>query len=343
MLRSAGMATTLVEFGVDRGLHESRCLEGSGLDRRMLGDARAEITSEQELVLVRNIVSHLGGDSGLGLEVGKRVHATTYGVLGLGLLSSANVGAALALAARNADLCMTLSDLGFGEQRGDHVTEFDDVRVPSDVRRFLFERDMTIYTRFFTESVDADLRPARVDCRLPPPAPEIADRYTSVFGVRPWFRQATNLVVYRARDLSRPMPQAHRQTAQLAEQLCGEVKRRRVADASITTQVQDLLRRAPGGRLAQEAVAASLAMSPRSLRKHLMDEGTSYRQLLQAATIEHARDMLAAGLTVEETTWRLGYSEAAAFSRAFKHRTGSSPGAYARAMQDRPKSEVEAA
>jgi AraC-like DNA-binding protein len=64
-----------------------------------------------------------------------------------------------------------------------------------------------------------------------------------------------------------------------------------------------------------------------------MDEGTSYRRLLHEATMEHAREMLATGLNVEETTWRLGYSEAPAFSRAFKQWTGSTPSAYAKAAQ----------
>jgi AraC-like DNA-binding protein len=330
MLRSTTMAVNLVEFATSCGLDESRCLEQTGIDRSTLNSPRSEITEEQELALVRNLVRHLGPQPGLGLQAGRRVHATTYGVLGLGLISSSTARAALGLAARNVELCMTLSDLRFADQRGDHVAVFDDRKTPADVQRFLFERDMTIYTRFFAESLSADVRPARITCRLPAPPPETADRYTAVFGVRPEFDQTTNSVVHRSRDLDRPMPQAHHQTADLAEQLCRDIIQRRCARGGVRGQVTDVLRRASKWRLAEEEVARSLAMSPRSLRRHLRDEGTSFRRLAHEWAMERAREMLAGGLTVEETARRLGYSEASAFSRAFKQSAGSTPGAYAR-------------
>jgi AraC-like DNA-binding protein len=79
------------------------------------------------------------------------------------------------------------------------------------------------------------------------------------------------------------------------------------------------------------SVAAELKLSERSLRRRLMDEGTSFRLLLQEARQERARLILAtADLPLSVAAEQLGYSDAATFSRAFKDWTGVSPGRYSR-------------
>jgi len=333
--RGSAMAVILLDVARAHGVGDDVCLEGTGLDRATLERPQTEIEDEQELTLVRNIVRALGPSASPGLEAGVRVHATTYGVLGLGLISSDDVRGALDLASRHRELCFTLADLDIELGRWATVTRFDDRRLPPDAQRFLFERDVTIFTRFFAESVGADVRPARITSRLPAPRAEIVDRYGEAFGTRPEFGQEANLIVYAARELARPMPQANRQTAALAERLCQDAATRRCAVSCVSSEVRELLRLADGRRVSQEAVAARLAMSTRCLRQQLSAEGISFRQLAQEVQLERAQAMLGAGATVQETTWRLGYSDAAAFSRAFKQWTGQRPGAYAKRPRHR--------
>lgn len=82
---------------------------------------------------------------------------------------------------------MTLTDLSLGQRRWAHIAQFDDRRLPTDVQRFLFERDVTIYSKFFTDCVSPDIRPERITCRLPSPPGEVVERYAKVFGVQPEF------------------------------------------------------------------------------------------------------------------------------------------------------------
>jgi AraC-like DNA-binding protein len=73
-------------------------------------------------------------------------------------------------------------------------------------------------------------------------------------------------------------------------------------------------------------VASQLAMSERSLTRQLGQEGTSYAQLLTAVQEERAKNFLRNHLlSVSEIGYRLGYSEPAAFTRAFTKWTGRSP------------------
>ena len=73
-------------------------------------------------------------------------------------------------------------------------------------------------------------------------------------------------------------------------------------------------------------VAAQLAMSERNLTRQLGKEGTSYAALLASVQEERAKNFLRnQQLSVSDIGYRLGYSEPAAFTRAFNGWTGISP------------------
>src|SRR5947209_14411577 len=78
-------------------------------------------------------------------------------------------------------------------------------------------------------------------------------------------------------------------------------------------------------------VAEELDVHPRTLRRRLAEEGTSYRALLNEARSAVAVDLLRnVGLTVEEVSTRLGYTEVSTFSHAFRRWYGVAPSEYSR-------------
>jgi AraC-like DNA-binding protein len=87
-----------------------------------------------------------------------------------------------------------------------------------------------------------------------------------------------------------------------------------------------LVSRVAGRDTRIEAVARALATSARSLQRQLAAEGCSYKELAEATRREAAEHYLAdSSLPVGEVAYLLGYSEAAAFHRAFKRWTGATP------------------
>ncbi|MFV0411198.1 MAG: helix-turn-helix domain-containing protein [Paracoccus sp. (in: a-proteobacteria)] len=76
-------------------------------------------------------------------------------------------------------------------------------------------------------------------------------------------------------------------------------------------------------------IARRLGMSERSLARGLHAEGTSYRDLLNQVQADRAQNLLGdPAATVASVAYRLGYSDPAAFSRAFVGWTGQTPGSW---------------
>ena len=80
-----------------------------------------------------------------------------------------------------------------------------------------------------------------------------------------------------------------------------------------------------------EAAAARLAMSPRTLRRRLQEEGPTFQDVLDETRCGLAKRHLGnERLALGEVAFRLGFSGPSAFHRAFKRWTGQPPLAYRR-------------
>lgn len=99
------------------------------------------------------------------------------------------------------------------------------------------------------------------------------------------------------------------------------------ADQSVTDQCRtEVLSRLGRGSLDQAEVGRALGLPDRSLRLHLREEGTSYRQIVDTCRAETAALLLdRTVLPLAEIAWRLGYSEHSAFTRAAKRWFGKPP------------------
>jgi AraC-like DNA-binding protein len=73
-------------------------------------------------------------------------------------------------------------------------------------------------------------------------------------------------------------------------------------------------------------VARRLGTSARSLQRRLQEEGASFRAVVDDARLELSRVYLGEkNLSIADIAYLLGYSDPAAFTRAFKRWTGRSP------------------
>lgn len=92
---------------------------------------------------------------------------------------------------------------------------------------------------------------------------------------------------------------------------------------------RELIRMGGDEAVTLERIAERLAMSPRTLRRRLTDEGYSFQEVKKLAREKRAKYYLSqTNMTLSEIAFELGYSELSAFSRAFRSWVGQTPQAY---------------
>ncbi|MGH3714729.1 MAG: AraC family transcriptional regulator ligand-binding domain-containing protein [Micromonosporaceae bacterium] len=324
MQRGAASVDLLLGYAAEHGLSARDCLRGTGIEPDALAPSHAEVSSWQELRLIRNLVRALGDQPALGVRIGLRYHLTVYGPMGLAMQTSPTLGAAALLAGT------ALYPLAFGFCRMEVAPGAITVHPPQlgdDLAAFLVEHEVaaiSVMARELCPGVDAV---RRIEFGHVPPYGH--GTYQELFGCEVRFGAPYHRAVVE-RGVGRvPLPAAHPRICRQATEQCTELIRRRQVRTLMAGQVRGLLLAADDGIPDLKQVAAELVTSARTLRRRLAAEGTTFRELRTHARIVLAERWLAdRELSIEQIAIRLGYSETAAFTHAFTRRTGVSPRAY---------------
>ncbi|MCA9707663.1 MAG: AraC family transcriptional regulator ligand-binding domain-containing protein [Myxococcales bacterium] len=123
-----------------------------------------------------------------------------------------------------------------------------------------------------------------------------------------------------------------------AELMLDELPGALEGDALVARVRQCLTNAMLGGDPSLAATAAHLARSPRTLQRQLSHAGSSHQALLDEVRETAARAYLGPrGLSVQETSLLLGYSEISGFHRAFRRWTGTTPATYVATWRETPR------
>lgn len=319
----------LTQLGLELGLDLDTCLRDTGLSAVQLAVPHGEIDAGRELQLIANLVQALPAVADLGLQAGRRYHLTSYGAWGYAILSSASVRQATALGLRYQGLTYAFTRISLDEDGVSASLGFDDSALDEELRPFIVQRDMVGAQLIVRELLGAPLPLSCLELRQQTPA-EVAP-FVEAFGLAPQFAAGANRIGLAAELLDVPLPRANSQLVSACELQCQTILARHQWHQGLAGRVRQLLLQAPGQMSDMEGVSARLHLSSRTLRRRLIDEGTSFRALQDEVRQALAEELLAAGgLSLEEIAERLGYGELSNFIHAFKRWKGTTPGRYQR-------------
>ena len=325
------ISQVMVNFAARYGVDVETCLLGTGITEAQLRDADALVAREQEMRLVENLMLALPDIPALGFELGLRYNVATFGIWGFALRTSRNLREALESAMRYLPLSTAYCRFAIFADQQEYGISADPSEIPHHLRQFLLERDTATAVNLCNELGLSGLRVLRLEFQGR--APAHVDRIAELSGIAPCYECSRNAIVLRRQDAELSLPTYDAHLVQLLEAQCRtQLERRQVA--GITGQVRQLLLGSMGLVASLEDVARQLAMAPRSLRRRLEEEGTSFRNLVDAERGQLAGQLLEnTDMKLEEMALQLGYGDTASFTRAFRRWFGQSPSEYRKASK----------
>lgn len=264
-------------------------------------------------------------EAALGLYLGSQLTITTHGLLGLAAMSSSTLGEAAHIACQYVATRTPLVSLRMEQQGSYACLKMDELYTLGDIRATFLEA-LTVTLIAVLRFVSGErARLIRVDFAFD--EPEYGALYQAFFPGPVRFNQTANQLVIPREDLSLPSQLADTQVQRQATQQCEEELLKWKSQQRLSGQIQMMLARAKGRFPSFEQVADELALSPRTLRRRLVDEGTNYQELLDQWRQDMARQYLTTTrLSVQQISHLLGYNDPANFGRAFRRRNdGLSP------------------
>ncbi|EXF91776.1 AraC family transcriptional regulator [Pseudomonas fluorescens HK44] len=303
------------------GLSSEALLAGSGISAADLSRADTRITTNQEMQVCANAVA-LKRD--IGLELGRRMHVSSYGILGYALLTSDTFGDALRLALRYPALLGTLFELSL-EEDGDRIW-FAAADYREHPALAVFNAEFCLVSlKVICDDLLGHPLPL-LGARFEHSAPDYQASYATHFDCPLRFDGTDNAFAFDKHWLDQPLPLADSITHQAMAERCRKQNTEFTGRQAWLGRIRQLLAAQLDAAPGLEGLAEQMNCSARTLRRHLKDLGCSYQELLDELRFERAKQMLYEDqLPIYRIAEALGFSETASFRHAFVRWSGVAP------------------
>jgi AraC-like DNA-binding protein len=329
---AAGFARALTELAVKRGADRPALMRRSGIDAEALADHDNRIPLAKYIALM-HAGQELAGDPALALHFGEAYAMTELTIVALLGHACETMADALAQMDRFGRLMVDIDvddpagrRLVFSRE-GDGLWLVDTRKNPND---FPEMTESSFARMASTSRRAAHGGPTLVrEIHVTHKAPAYRDEYDRVFQVPVTFESDRNALLMvdesvLTMKMTNPVPRyAFGILSERAEALLKELD----ASTTVRGRVESLL--VPilhTGDVSMDAIAAKMAVSRQTLFRKLKAEGVTFAGVLDELRHRLALDYLGGKkVSVNETAYLVGFSDPAAFSRAFKRWTGTSP------------------
>ncbi len=335
---AAGLARGLIELAAAKGASAAVLAARSGIDPKDLQDQDNRIPFAKYVALMR-AGQELCRDPALALHYGETNDFSQISIVGL--IGNASETMLHAFAQLN--------------RYGRLVVEFD-----GPAERFRMERDAQglwmIDNREnandFPELTESTF--ARMICgprrfgvtqiakavQVTHAAPAYRDEYERIYGAPVAFASDRNAILVDEAWTLHRIQSAPRYAfgilSEHADALLKELESSKSTKGRVESLLMPILHT---GDVGMDMIADKLAVSRQTLFRRLKTEGTTFEKVLDGLRHRLALDYLKAKkVSVNETAYLVGFSDPAAFSRAFKRWTGTSPRAMRAGLSAKPDS-----
>lgn len=326
LYRSTSSLEAIARYLSMLGIDRDSFLAGSGIEARDLDDPYVLVTAEQEFMILQNIVK-LMPDPGLGLSVGRLFHMGILGKLGAAAINSDTLLDALKIIFQYSELLQTYYHYNLKIKDDLVFVTLKELVDLKEVRLFMCEREFASVLRIASDLIGTPF-PVK-EIQFPYPKPAHVSLYQDVFQCPLVFDAEDYMAVFEKKCLFQSLPLANPLLRKTYEKECRQLSLRIKRQGTMARRIHQEILFNRDGVPSFDQLARYMNISPRTLRRRLMAEGTSYKDIVSKIRKDKAIDFLkTTDCPIEQIASELGYSDLANFYRAFKSWTGHTPGSY---------------
>jgi AraC-like DNA-binding protein len=326
---SVTLTRSMMRYAVSRGASLEALCAAAGIEPSLLERPDERITGDQSLK-AWNAAVKATGDMDFGLHLGELSQPTRLGLVGFAMISAADLGGALERLVRYTNL---LTNGVRGTITRTEALACFELEPTRGVANFLHESprqhvECTL-SAFLALGEALTGRPLPViEVRFRHPEPPSTREHLRIFRAPVLFGREANRVTLNAAALKWPLADSNPGLLEVFDARAMGAVRKLDQNAPWSERVESALMENLRGTVPSlEETARGLGVSGRILQRRLLDEGTSFRRLLDQARHELSLHHLRRDeVPVAEISYLLGFAEPSAFHRSFRRWTGSTPG-----------------
>ena len=307
------------------GVCSSLLLKGTGIAVHELNDRNYKIHKEQIIAFYRNVLALKIPT--LSILLGASIKVNDYGLYGCTLLCCKGLGSALEFSIRYHNLVTKTVNMSLNvdETSGYSYFRFEDLLYANDLIEFNIELQCVIVLSLVRECL-GNTNFAFDELRLTFTRPKNYQVYEEHFQCPISYGHSHNEFVFANNVLLLITPRSNPFAMPLLLDQCDLVLNSIATKNEFLITINQWVAANMHKDLCSEDLASYLCMTPRTLRRRLSEQGTSFRGIVKELRCEAAKKLiLATQLTIEDIGCSVGFSDASNFRSAFKKWTGQTP------------------
>lgn len=317
------LALWIQEGGADVGA----LLEGNTISTSELLNSDHYLAVDDVARLVAKAYA-LSGVAAMGLQFGASLNISSHTALGHAIMNCQTFGQAMELFLKYYRIVVPGINMNMGQFRDEvhislNLNEDMDPQMSLPVHFTLESFFAAIYTssRFLLQR---EALPFQLELSYPEPG--YVSEYHRILGTEVRFNCPHNRLSFPSELNRHQLSTANKALLAMYEQQCDQLLQSIERDETLGNKIYRLLSQFDGSYPNLVQVAGLLAMSPRTLRRRLSSEGSSYQQILDEVRRDLAIEYLThTELPLASIAYMLGYNDLSNFRRAFIKWTGRAP------------------
>jgi AraC-like DNA-binding protein len=310
----------------EAGIESQSILKGTDLTPSQLADSTNTISLTQQIQIYSNI-GRLKDHTRLSLLHGSRIRPHHHGVWGYAVQSASTVRESLTTFNTFFNVIGPIANLALIEQNDTVRWIAVNILASGSARQVAIEEMLSGNFALLSHVTNGrfQLQELWLDYELDAKT----QQYEQMFGCPVRGNMGSVEMRFDPEMLEVPLIYADKKT----EAECIDWCRKRISQIDATTGVSGATRRLIQERISEnvtlDEIASRMGFSPRTFRRNLECEGTSFMRIRdevrQTIAVQYLRNTK---ISIDEIGFFLGYSETSNFRQAFKKWTGTPPATY---------------